>query len=63
MNEELKKMIKELREKKNIASQGGGIKSIERQHEAGRLTARERIVRLLDPLSFVDKYACSPSRR
>jgi acetyl-CoA carboxylase carboxyltransferase component len=54
MNEELKKMIKELREKKNIASQGGGIKSIERQHEAGRLTARERIVRLLDPLSFVE---------
>ena len=54
MNKELKKMIKELREKKSIASQGGGIKNIERQHEAGRLTARERISRLLDPSSFVE---------
>ena len=54
MNEELKRMIKELREKKTIASQGGGIKNIERQHDAGRLTARERLVRLLDPSSFVE---------
>lgn len=28
---------------------GGGAKAIERQHEKGRLTARERIARLLDP--------------
>ena len=28
---------------------GGGVKAIERQHEKGRLTARERIARLLDP--------------
>ena len=28
---------------------GGGLKAIERQHEKGRLTARERISRLLDP--------------
>jgi acetyl-CoA carboxylase carboxyltransferase component len=54
MNEELKRTIKELREKKTIASLGGGIKNIERQHEAGRLTARERIVRLLDPSSFIE---------
>lgn len=28
---------------------GGGVKAIERQHEKGRLTARERVARLLDP--------------
>ncbi len=29
--------------------QGGGPKAIERQHEKGRLTARERIAKLVDP--------------
>ena len=29
--------------------QGGGPKAIERQHEKGRLTARERVARLVDP--------------
>ncbi|HVL11448.1 MAG TPA: acyl-CoA carboxylase subunit beta [Gemmata sp.] len=28
---------------------GGGAKAVERQHEKGRLTARERIAKLLDP--------------
>ena len=28
---------------------GGGAKAIERQHEKGRLTARERVAKLLDP--------------
>lgn len=28
---------------------GGGAKAIDRQHEKGRLTARERVARLLDP--------------
>ncbi len=28
---------------------GGGAKAIERQHEKGRLTARERITKLIDP--------------
>jgi len=32
-----------------IIRQGGGAKAIDRQHEKGRLTARERIARLLDP--------------
>jgi acetyl-CoA carboxylase carboxyltransferase component len=54
MNEELKKMIEELRAKKDTASRGGDLRSIERQHEAGRLTARERIARLLDPSTFVE---------
>ena len=54
MNKELKRKIKKLRGIKAMASLGGGIKNIKRQHEAGRLTARERIVRLLDPSSFVE---------
>src|SRR5690606_8710118 len=32
--------------------EGGGKKAIERQHEKGRLTARERIHRLVDEGSF-----------
>jgi len=33
----------------NQIRQGGGAKAIERQHEKGRLTARERIQKLIDP--------------
>jgi acetyl-CoA carboxylase carboxyltransferase component len=40
-----------LREK---ASQGGGEKSTAKQHEKGKLTARERIAKILDHGSFVE---------
>ena len=33
---------------------GGGEKRIERQHEQGKYTARERILKLVDPESFVE---------
>lgn len=33
---------------------GGGAKRIEKQHASGKLTARERIEKLLDPASFVE---------
>jgi propionyl-CoA carboxylase beta chain len=36
------------------AEQGGGVKKIEKQHAAGRLTARERIETLLDKGSFTE---------
>jgi acetyl-CoA carboxylase carboxyltransferase component len=36
---------------------GGGEKAIERQHEKGRLTARERVERLIDKGSFFQEYA------
>jgi propionyl-CoA carboxylase beta chain len=36
------------------AEQGGGPDRIARQHEAGKLTARERLELLLDPGSFVE---------
>src|SRR5512146_3244576 len=36
------------------AEKGGGEARIQKQHEAGKLTARERIALLLDPGSFVE---------
>jgi propionyl-CoA carboxylase beta chain len=44
--------IDELRERKRQALQGGGEERIKKQHEAGKLTARERLDILLDPGSF-----------
>ncbi len=44
--------IQELREKKDLSRQGGGPEKIKKQHEKGRLTARERIDLLLDKGSF-----------
>ena len=39
----------ELRELRSVLLKGGGPERIERQHEQGKLTARERVTRLLDP--------------
>jgi 3-methylcrotonyl-CoA carboxylase beta subunit len=47
-----RKMVDRLTEIKNEEErirQGGGSKAIEAQHKKGRLTARERIARLIDP--------------
>jgi len=44
--------ILELKEKMEQAQVGGGLKAIQRQHEKGKLTARERINLLLDANSF-----------
>ncbi|MGQ9759426.1 MAG: acyl-CoA carboxylase subunit beta [Candidatus Methanomethylicaceae archaeon] len=46
--------FKELNELRERAKLGGGTEAIEKQHKAGKLTARERIERLLDPGSFVE---------
>jgi len=46
--------IQELRRKKEEAKLGGGLERIEKQHEKGKLTARERIDLLLDPGSFTE---------
>ena len=47
-----------LQEKNAQAELGGGTERIAKQHQAGKLTARERISRLLDPDSFeeIDKF-------
>src|SRR6266496_1533517 len=41
-----------LREKSRLSEQGGGIDRVEKQHAAGKMTARERIEFLLDEDSF-----------
>src|ERR671917_391569 len=46
--------VERLRRRREEAKKAGGEASIARQHERGRLTARERIARLLDPDSFVE---------
>jgi acetyl-CoA carboxylase carboxyltransferase component len=45
----LEELVLELRELEGRLRQGGGADKIERQHSQGKLTARERIERLLDP--------------
>jgi acetyl-CoA carboxylase carboxyltransferase component len=44
-------LARELAAEEQKIALGGGKKAIDRQHETGRLTARERIERLLDPQS------------
>jgi 3-methylcrotonyl-CoA carboxylase beta subunit len=44
----LQGLIAEIREQEERIKQGGGADAIERQHEKKRLTARERIARLID---------------
>src|SRR5918992_4397599 len=46
--------IEDLRTRREEALLAGGSAAIERQHERGKLTARERIDKLLDPDSFVE---------
>src|SRR5882724_12508913 len=50
--------LKELEERHRLAELGGGEERIERQHKAGKLTARERLKLLLDEGSFqeIDKF-------
>ena len=42
----------ELKDKMELARMGGGAEAIEKQHQRGKLTARERLQLLLDPNSF-----------
>jgi propionyl-CoA carboxylase beta chain len=46
-----------LRERERLADLGGGEQRLQKQHEQGKLTARERMTRLFDPGTFeeVDK--------
>jgi len=46
--------FKRLQELNRLAELGGGQKRIDKQHESGKLTARERIDLLLDPGTFVE---------
>ena len=50
----IEEKLKRLDELNARAMMGGGQARIERQHAAGKLTARERVELLLDPGSFVE---------
>ncbi|MCK6543642.1 acyl-CoA carboxylase subunit beta [bacterium] len=45
----MERLLNALRQDGEAIKRGGGQKNIDKQHEKGRLTARERIVKLLDP--------------
>src|SRR5260370_5866341 len=49
MTEQIGPLLEELRREEHLILEGGGAKAISRQHEKGRLTARERITKLVDP--------------
>ena len=42
-------LLTEIKNEEEQIRQGGGAKAIESQHKKGRLTARERIAKLIDP--------------
>ncbi len=50
----MRKLLADLKLLEKEAELGGGVERIERQHKAGKLTARERVEILLDPDSFVE---------
>ena len=54
--------IEELRRVKARLQEMGGAKRVEKQHEAGKLSARERVAKLLDKESFQEQYAFAQHR-
>src|SRR6202142_3857706 len=44
-------LLTQIKNEEEKIRQGGGAKAIEAQHKKGRLTARERIAKLIDPES------------
>jgi propionyl-CoA carboxylase beta chain len=54
MNHDIYEKINELYDKRREVELGGGDEKVAKQHEKGKLTARERIDLLLDPGSFVE---------
>jgi acetyl-CoA carboxylase carboxyltransferase component len=55
--------VEELRRREELARQMGGAERVQRQRDAGRLTVRERIERLLDPGSFHETGALAGAPR
>lgn len=55
--EEMQTLILDLRKRLEAVKAAGGPEKIEKQKKGGRLTARERIEKLLDPGSFVELEA------
>lgn len=51
---ELEKKFKEFEKRSEEADLGGGVERIDKQHQGGKKTARERLEDLLDPGTFVE---------
>ncbi len=54
MEDDMRSRLEELEKRRARLMQSGGLPAIEKQHNQGKLTARERIDKLLDPGSFVE---------
>lgn len=50
----MEELLAEMEERRKRIVAGGGPERLKKQHEAGKMTARERIEYLLDPDSFVE---------
>ncbi len=50
----MRSLAEDLDERRRIARLGGGEEKIARQHEAGKLTARERVALLVDEGTFTE---------
>ncbi|HOQ98048.1 MAG TPA: acyl-CoA carboxylase subunit beta [Anaerolineae bacterium] len=51
---DMREKLEELAQRRAGLTQGGGQRAVDRQHQRGKLTARERIAAFLDPGSFVE---------
>src|SRR5260370_841940 len=49
MTSELRRLVEDIRTEEEVLKRGGGVKAAARQHDKGRLTARQRIADLIDP--------------
>jgi methylmalonyl-CoA carboxyltransferase 12S subunit len=58
----MEERIAALREKRATVEKGGGEKRVAKQHEQGKLTARERVAKLVDPNSFEEIGAYAQHR-
>ncbi len=63
MEDDMRSRLEELEKKRARLTQGGGLPAIEKQHAQGKLTARERIGKLLDTGSFVEFDLWALSRK
>ncbi|MDX1659480.1 MAG: acyl-CoA carboxylase subunit beta [Nitriliruptorales bacterium] len=62
MSQTTKEKLEELRRRREEALAGGGQEAINKQHDKGKLTARERVDLLLDDGSFVETDAFAVHR-
>tara|TARA_Y100000589_G_scaffold331927_1_gene387974 strand:+ start:20801 stop:22438 length:1638 start_codon:yes stop_codon:yes gene_type:complete len=49
----MKLLVSSLKQKKQKIEEGGGVKNIRKQHEKGKLTARERLIKIFDSDSII----------